>query len=175
MVIHQPCPPVGPTGNNALDQSGHRVVWNPCCSPRLTDASLAPGHVMKSIVGLLSSALLAATFSLPAAAAGDTAIGITCADGTASPQAGKGACSHHGGVKQNGVSADVPTPAASPTHTAQATRPATEAPTGAKGKDVGAAMAGEATAKCKDGTLSHAKTHSGACSKHGGVTQWLDK
>ncbi len=30
-----------------------------------------------------------------------------------------------------------------------------------------------ATAKCKDGTYSHAATHSGACSGHGGVAQWL--
>lgn len=30
-----------------------------------------------------------------------------------------------------------------------------------------------ATARCKDGTYSHAKTHSGACSGHGGVEQWM--
>lgn len=30
-----------------------------------------------------------------------------------------------------------------------------------------------ATAKCKDGTYSHAKTHSGACSRHGGVAEFL--
>ena len=29
-----------------------------------------------------------------------------------------------------------------------------------------------ATAKCKDGTYSFAKTHSGACSRHGGVAEW---
>jgi hypothetical protein len=28
---------------------------------------------------------------------------------------------------------------------------------------------------CKDGTYSHAKGHSGACSRHGGVAEWLDK
>ncbi|MFI4982700.1 MAG: DUF3761 domain-containing protein, partial [Nevskiales bacterium] len=38
----------------------------------------------------------------------------------------------------------------------------------------GAAPAG-ATAKCKDGTYSMAKHHQGACSKHGGVGEWLDK
>ena len=32
-----------------------------------------------------------------------------------------------------------------------------------------------AIAKCKDGTYSHAKSHSGACSRHGGVSDWLDK
>lgn len=30
-----------------------------------------------------------------------------------------------------------------------------------------------ATAKCKDGTYSHAQTHRGACSRHGGVAEWL--
>jgi hypothetical protein len=30
-----------------------------------------------------------------------------------------------------------------------------------------------ATAKCKDGTYSHAATHRGACSRHGGVSEWL--
>jgi hypothetical protein len=39
-------------------------------------------------------------------------------------------------------------------------------------KSAGHEAAG-ATAKCKDGTFSHAQTHSGACSRHGGVAQWL--
>jgi hypothetical protein len=30
----------------------------------------------------------------------------------------------------------------------------------------------DATAKCKDGTYSHSKHHSGACSYHGGVAEW---
>ena len=30
-----------------------------------------------------------------------------------------------------------------------------------------------ATAKCKDGTYSMAKTKSGACSSHGGVASWI--
>lgn len=29
-----------------------------------------------------------------------------------------------------------------------------------------------ATAKCKDGTYSESKQHSGACSHHGGVAEW---
>jgi len=32
-----------------------------------------------------------------------------------------------------------------------------------------------ATAKCKDGMFSHATHHTGACSNHGGVAEWLDK
>jgi len=35
-----------------------------------------------------------------------------------------------------------------------------------------AAPAG-ATGKCKDGTYTMSKTHSGACSHHGGVANWL--
>jgi len=30
----------------------------------------------------------------------------------------------------------------------------------------------DATAKCKDGTYSHATQHRGACSGHGGVAEW---
>ena len=31
-----------------------------------------------------------------------------------------------------------------------------------------------ATAKCRDGTYSYSKHHSGTCSHHGGVAKWLD-
>ena len=30
-----------------------------------------------------------------------------------------------------------------------------------------------ATAKCKDGTYSKSQHHSGTCSSHGGVAEWL--
>jgi len=30
-----------------------------------------------------------------------------------------------------------------------------------------------ATALCKDGSYSHAKSHQGACSRHGGVAKWM--
>ena len=36
-----------------------------------------------------------------------------------------------------------------------------------------AAAPGAATAKCKDGSLSMSKQHSGACSHHGGVASWM--
>ena len=32
----------------------------------------------------------------------------------------------------------------------------------------------DATAKCKDGTYSHAHQHASACAKHGGVEYWMD-
>ncbi|MCU6244221.1 DUF3761 domain-containing protein [Enterobacter asburiae] len=30
-----------------------------------------------------------------------------------------------------------------------------------------------ATARCQDGSFSHSRQHSGSCSRHGGVAQWL--
>jgi hypothetical protein len=56
---------------------------------------------------------------------------------------------------------------------------ATAAPAAIGGAMSGAAagsMAGVpagATGKCKDGTYTMSKTHSGACSHHGGVANWL--
>ncbi|WP_373225096.1 DUF3761 domain-containing protein [Enterobacter cloacae complex sp. ESBL7] len=35
------------------------------------------------------------------------------------------------------------------------------------------AIESDATARCKDGSFSHSKQHSGSCSRHGGVAQWL--
>lgn len=40
-----------------------------------------------------------------------------------------------------------------------------------RGSSIGAPAG--ATAKCKDGTYSMSKTHSGSCSHHGGVATWL--
>ena len=60
-----------------------------------------------------------------------------------------------------------PKPAATTT-THAATSTATKAPTtSAIGAPAGA------TAKCRDGTWSMSKTHSGSCSHHGGVASWL--
>jgi hypothetical protein len=38
--------------------------------------------------------------------------------------------------------------------------------------EVAPAKNAKPTAICKDGSLSYSKQHSGACSHHGGVTQW---
>jgi hypothetical protein len=67
-------------------------------------------------------------------------------------------------VLQSGVE-PLPAPAAAPVE---------KKPTAAPKDDSNATAAG-AIAKCKDGTFSHAKQHKGACSRHGGVGQWLDK
>jgi hypothetical protein len=58
------------------------------------------------------------------------------------------------------TSASVPAPTPAP-----ARAPATRAAPRAEGTPI---------ATCKDGSTSYAKTHSGACSRHGGVQTWLD-
>ena len=114
------------------------------------------------------SAVLAAPmmmFAMTLAAHADSAP-TTCKDGTTSTATGKGACSGHGGV-QKAAKGSAPAAAAPATPAA----PAAAAPAAAPA--AGAAPAG-ATAKCKDGTYSKSKSHSGACSKHGGVDSWMD-
>jgi Protein of unknown function (DUF3761) len=39
----------------------------------------------------------------------------------------------------------------------------------------GDAKNSQPTARCKDGTTSYSAHHSGTCSNHGGVAEWLDK
>ena len=110
---------------------------------------------MKNIyrAGLLAMSLLAFALALPARAA-DTATTTTCKDGTTSTATGRGACSGHGGVQKAAS-----TPAAAPA--AATVKAGNTDPTGA-------------TAKCKDGTYSKSQHHSGTCSSHGGVAEWLD-
>jgi len=135
----------------------------------------------------LSGIVLAAACSLPVYAA-DTPTTVTCTDGTSSA-GGRGACSGHGGIsKSSSAPAAAPAkpaaPAAAPAAAAKPAAPAataTPAAPAAAAKPAAAAPKAAsntdptgATAKCKDGTYSHAKSHSGACSKHGGVGDWLD-
>jgi hypothetical protein len=138
----------------------------------------------------------------PAAAAKPTAPATTsntmvrCKDGTTS-EAGRGACSHHGGVDKGATPAPSPTPTtpstpAAPPVPRTAPTPATPptpvtppAPSAEKAPSrplppnavPGGAPANTnaaPTAKCKDGTFSYSKHHTGSCSHHGGVAQWLD-
>ena len=108
-----------------------------------------------------------------------------CKDGTfTKAQTKRGACSQHGGVTT--WFADEKT---TPAPTSKAARPAEKettpaaskpstgkapAPTAGKAATVKppAGTPDNATAKCKDNTYSFAKTHSGACSHHGGVAEW---
>jgi hypothetical protein len=95
----------------------------------------------------------------PQEGAGETQ-GVMCKDGSRSARSGRGACSHHGGIATAG--------GATPADTAPA-EPAPARASGGKHAD-----ATGATAKCKDGTFSHSAHHTGTCSHHGGVAEWLD-
>jgi uncharacterized protein with FMN-binding domain len=75
----------------------------------------------------------------------------------------------------------VTTPAATPAATPapKATTPAAKAATAAPAAKASTKIVSppadapkDAMAKCKDGTFSTSKVHSGACSKHGGVAEW---
>jgi hypothetical protein len=107
----------------------------------------------------LKTSLLASLLTLPflctAVGAQTAATALpTCKDGTTATKAGKGACSHHGGVDK---SAD-----AAATNTAPTPAPSTPAATPAAG--------GAGSVTCKDGTTS-TTTGKGACSHHGGVNK----
>jgi hypothetical protein len=145
---------------------------------------------MRNILMALCGAL---ALSLPAAAKS-----VTCNDGTMST-AGRGACSHHGGVatakaekgekpakpdakadKSESTSKDAKkadddrgilgTLFGKKSNSAQG-RGSTASPRSSTREN----KAGTPTAKCKDGTTSYSAHHSGTCSGHGGVAEWLDK
>ena len=120
--------------------------------------------------------LIGLAFLLPRLAHAQEATEVTCKDGTTS-KAGKGACSGHGGVQKSSTSAPAAA-AATPTAPATPAAPAAAAPAAKSSKSAPTATAGNtdptgATAKCKDGTYSKSQHHSGTCSSHGGVAQWL--
>ena len=146
---------------------------------------------------LVATAMALAPFTLNAQATA----ALTCKDGTTSTATGRGACSGHGGVDRSAKSsaktakadtkvakadakADAKVAKQETKATAKDTRAAEKAaakPVKAETKEaskVANATAANtdptnATAKCKDGTYSHAATHRGACSRHGGVAEWL--
>jgi uncharacterized membrane protein len=118
---------------------------------------------------------------------------VTCKDGTKS-SGGRGACSSHGGIAAKAkaaTKADVKAttkaeakPAAKAEKpAAKAEKPAAKAEKAEKAEKAAAKPAATAEesdpkgaiAECKDHTYSHAKTHQGACSRHGGVAKWMDK
>jgi hypothetical protein len=120
-----------------------------------------------------------------------------CKDGSYTTSATKsGACRGHGGVSKWMAASEEPA-APKATKSTSKSKPATAAPMAAPqaapmapaaapkpraaaAPSKAAAPAVEdpsspegATARCKDGTYSHSQQHSGACSHHGGVGQWL--
>jgi hypothetical protein len=129
------------------------------------------------LMGLLAAPLMIAVMAAPAVAKKKAE--IACADGTTSTAKGRGACSGHGGVKKDGA-AEAPAKAA-PAAPAAAAEPAAKAapvavaPAATRSSSGMSGDPANATAKCKDGTYSHAVGHKGACSRHGGVEEWLKK
>jgi len=114
-----------------------------------------------------AEAASAPTGAAKSAAAATT---VTCKDGTTAP-GGRGACRGHGGVdktKSAGGAAAVPAAPAAPPAAAAAPEKIA-----AHGKAATSDPSG-AIARCKDGAYWHGKVHSGACSHHGGVADWLD-
>ena len=133
----------------------------------------------KHLPWLLTVLAIAISFATVPAYAADTAAQVTCKDGSTS-NAGKGACSHHGGVQKkadaSGASAATePAPKAKSTKSASNGETHSTSTKSSSTSSKSASATGKATAKCKDGTMSHAKNHEGACSHHGGVAQWLDE
>ncbi len=132
---------------------------------------------MTTLVGALAAPLLIFAMALPCHA------DSMCKDGTTSTATGRGACSGHGGVQKAGKSAAAAPAATESASPAAAPAPAAEskaAPAASKSAPAAksAATAGNtdptgATAKCKDGTYSKSKHHTGSCSHHGGVAEFL--
>ncbi len=151
-------------------------------------------RVIQAVAALAIAALAAPTWAKDEPA--ETT--VVCKDGTTS-KGGRGACRGHGGVDKKATKAGaqaapsaggaaatapaVPPPAAAapaPAKPAPAAPAARGAPVAGGAKATAPANAKNtdptgAIAKCKDGTYSHAKSHTGACSRHGGVAEWLDK
>ncbi|HEX3847352.1 MAG TPA: DUF3761 domain-containing protein [Steroidobacteraceae bacterium] len=139
-------------------------------------------------VAVVAASLMIAAFSLSSRAA-DAPAPTTCKDGTTSSATGRGACSGHGGVQKapkssassTASSGNTAAASAAPAAPAAAPAPSSSASTAAgksASKSAPTATASNtdptgATAKCKDGSYSHSQHHSGSCSSHGGVAEWL--
>jgi Protein of unknown function (DUF3761) len=106
---------------------------------------------------------------------------VTCKDGSSWPKAGRGACRGHGGVLKAGTA---PTPPPVPRAAAPTPPPPRPSAPAAQGYPTpGPAVATKskhasndptgALARCKDGMYWHGTRHSGSCSRHGGVAEWL--
>ncbi len=146
-----------------------------------------------TVAGLIAAPLLICALAMPSFAADPAP--TTCKDGTTTTSTGKGTCSGHGGVQKAAAAAPAAAPApaapaaapkaAPATAAAPAAAPAaaaapstTAAKTATATKSAPTAAASNtdptgATAKCKDGTYSKSTHHSGTCSSHGGVAEWL--
>jgi Protein of unknown function (DUF3761) len=122
---------------------------------------------MTTLVGALAAPLLILAMALPCHA------DSTCKDGTTSTATGRGACSGHGGVQKAGKSAAAAAAAPAATESASPAAASKAAPAAKAAATTGNTDPTGATAKCKDGTYSKSKHHTGSCSHHGGVAEFL--
>ncbi|GAC1299811.1 MAG: hypothetical protein NVS9B2_05240 [Steroidobacteraceae bacterium] len=130
------------------------------------------GGVQKAAKGKPAAEAPAAS---PTASAADSAA-ATCKDGTASTATGRGACSGHGGVQKAAKgkpAAEAPAASSAAASVAPAAAKQSTASKSAPAETASNTDPSGATAKCKDGTYSKSQHHSGSCSKHGGVAEWL--
>ncbi|MDB4874556.1 MAG: hypothetical protein JWM41_1002 [Gemmatimonadetes bacterium] len=118
-----------------------------------------------------SLSLLVLGLTITASAASAQTAARVCKDGTTSTVTGRGACSGHGGVdaKATDKAKKAATKAEKKLDKAQDKAVAKAD----KAEDKSLKDANGATAQCKDGTYSHAKTTRGACSGHGGIAKGL--
>ncbi len=142
----------------------------------------------RTLLAAAMAAFMAAT--APAALVAQDAKVTVCKDGTTTTATGEYRCSEHGGVDKNATKmknaktgaekVGTATEIAAKNTSKTVSKAAEDAGKGAKAAekeaagDVTNATAAGATAKCKDGTYSHAHQHNGACAKHGGVSMFLD-
>jgi hypothetical protein len=144
-------------------------------------------------IALAALALVVASAALTAQTTSDTkpkqkTVTSICKDGTTSTASGSGACAGHKGVDSLATKAAKDADKAAkaeakvekakksndPQKVAKADAKAKSAEAKAdKAEDKAAKDATGATAQCKDGTYSHAKSTQGACSRHGGVAKSL--
>lgn len=129
-----------------------------------------------ALARITAASLLVLAWGLQSGNAQAASAPKTCQDGTTSTATGRGACSGHGGVQKAAAAPAASAGGASAGGTAaKGAAPAAQAAASApKASSAANTAASGATAKCKDGTYSKSKHHSGTCSKHGGVDQWLD-
>ena len=165
------CSHHGGVSGAASDTAREQTETAPA-APKAKESSSAPAQ------GRAAPRLERAPAAEPAPSTGQAGGTVQCKDGTTS-KAGRGACSHHGGVASAANDAtreQVEKPAAAPREMPSSSAP----PQGREAPRTERAPAtertpstGQPTARCKDGTFSYARQHSGACSHHGGVAEWL--
>lgn len=106
-----------------------------------------------------------------------------CNDGTVTRSLGRGACSRHGGIAR--ITEERPShgqrgPVRPRTYDRSATRRRAEpvwppADRRTKAPPPVTQEALNATARCRDGSVSHSEHRSGTCAFHGGVDTWFER